>query len=164
MYLIKIKPSAYKHITESNPYWYDITNNHPPIYGYTNSEGIARSFMNTRNPMYFELYRSDFVEDEFLEQRRIDIYSLISENGIEDIVMTILECEMVKSIGMRIMQGYTDIIMNKRPTRELYPVISKSLLTLGYGSFYETIRMGLTGRVKPNEYAIFRKELGWTLR
>ena len=76
MYLIKIKPSAYKHITESNPYWYDISNDHPPIYGYTNSEGIARSFMNTRNPMYFELYKSDFVEDEFLEQRRIDIYIL----------------------------------------------------------------------------------------
>lgn len=165
MYLIMMKPAIYSKIKESNPYWYDIHTDAPPVYGYTESEGLAYAFMQKRNPLYFSMVKAKGkAKDEFFHQRKIDVYSVLSEHGYIDIVMTILEYEMVTGIAMNIMKGYTELIINKRPTREMFPEIADQLLMLGYGSLYEVTRIRDTSKVKPNELNIFNDELGWTLR
>lgn len=164
IYLIMMTELMQTKINQSNPYWIDIISNAPPVFAYTESEGLASSFMTERKSSLFRVMKYHGEPDDFLHQRRLSVYSILSETGNKDILMSSIEYEQVKTIGMRIMKGHTDYMLKGISSRKKYPEVSDELLDLGYGSFYEIMYLGLGNKIKPNEYNIFKDIFGWTMR
>ena len=164
IYLIMMTEFMQTKIRPNNPYWIDIITDAPPVFAYTESEGMVSAFLSERKSPYFKVMKYMGEPDDFLCQRKLNVYSILSETGDKEIVMSSIEYEQVKMLGMQIMKGHTDYMLKGISSRKKYPMVSDELLELGYGSLYEIMYLGLGNKIKPNEYNIFLDSFGWTMR
>lgn len=160
MYIFELNELGSNEVLQGNPYWFE--KNMP--YGYTESESIAREFMKQRNPKYFNVYKGHIDDTDVIHNRYLDIRDFHGSRGTRRLISSLLEYEEVQIIGMGIMKGRSDYMLKGISSTRAYPKISRELLNLGIGSFYEIIHLKYGGDIAVNEINILNDKFGWTFK